>query len=194
MTIYIVRHGRTEANARSLLLGRADPALDETGRDQAARLAAALPDGARVITSPLRRCHQTALAIADAAGVEAEVDERFVELDYGDLDLTPLADVPPELWASWRADPHFRPAGGETLAELSVRVGDGLDELSAEAVDGDVVVVTHVSPVKAALAWALAVGIEVSWRCFVAQASISRIGMTSRGPSLHSFNDESHLG
>lgn len=189
MTLYVVRHGRTEANASGLLLGRADPALDAVGRAQAARIAAALPTGPRVVSSPLRRCVETAAAIVAAP----ETDERLVELDYGDLDLRPFSEVPSETWARWRADPDFRPAGGETLTELGGRVAEVLDELAPAAVDDDVVVVTHVSPVKAALAWALGVGIEISWRSFVAQASITRIGINERGPSLQSFNSEAHL-
>ncbi len=83
--------------------------------------------------------------------------------------------------------------GGESFNELGARVSAVLDDLAVDAVDGHVVAVTHVSPVKAALAWALGVGIEVSWRSFVAQASITKIGITDRGPSLHSFNSEAHL-
>lgn len=189
MTLYIVRHGRTEANAGGLLLGRADPGLDAVGEGQAQSLAAALPDNPRVISSPLRRCVETASAVADTV----ETDDRLIELDYGDFDLKPLKDIPAELWAEWRADPDFRPPGGETLTELAARVGAVLDEVGPEAANADVVVVTHVSPIKAALAWALGVGIGVSWRSFVAQASMTTIGFSERGPSLHCFNSQAHL-
>jgi broad specificity phosphatase PhoE len=189
MTLYVVRHGRTEANASGLLLGRADPELDEVGRAQAARIAAALPPGARVVSSPLARCRQTAEALA----AHPETDDRLLEMDYGDFDLTPVAEVSDEVWAVWRSDPDFRPPNGESHRELGERVGAVLDELCADAASGDVIVVTHVSPIKASLAWALGVGIEVSWRCFVAQASITRIGVTDRGPSLHTFNQTDHL-
>ncbi|MGF1600335.1 MAG: histidine phosphatase family protein [Acidimicrobiales bacterium] len=189
MTLYIVRHGRTEANAGNQLLGRADPPLDPLGRKQADALAAALPAGVTVVSSPLRRCRETAAAI----GAAVRVDERFIELDYGEYDLKPLHEVEGDVWTRWRADPDFRLPGGETLTELGQRVGAGLDELVPAAADGDVVVVTHVSPVKAAVAWALGVGIGVSWRCFVAQASLTVIGCTDRGPSLRLFNSEAHL-
>lgn len=189
MTLYVVRHGRTEANASGLLLGRADPSLDEVGRAQADRIAAVLPSRPRVVSSPLRRCVETAEAIRS----DVETDERLVELDYGELDLRPLSEVPAEVWARWRADADFRPPGGETLTELGARVSAVLEELSADASEGDVVVVTHVSPVKAALSWALGVGAEISWRSFVAQASITRIAVTERGPSLQLFNSEAHL-
>ena len=195
MTLYVCRHGRTEANASGLLLGRADPDLDPIGRAQAAAMAAALPTPAVVLTSPLERCRQTAAAFAsrNGAGVEVEVDERLVELDYGDYDLVPLKDIPPDVWRQWREDPDFRPPGGETLQELAVRVSAALDGLAGRAVEEDVVVVSHVSPIKAALAWALGVGIGVSWRSFVAQASVTEIGMSPTGPSLRMFNGVAHL-
>lgn len=187
--IHVVRHGRTAANAGGLLLGRADPPLDPEGVEQARCAAAVLPADALVVSSPLQRCSATAAALA----ADHLVDDRFIELDYGEWDLTPLNEVPAELWASWRSDPHFRPSGGETLAELADRVAAGIEHWVGEAHGRDLVIVTHVSPIKAALAWALGVGVEISWRAFVAQASITRISVTQRGPSLHAFNDVAHL-
>jgi broad specificity phosphatase PhoE len=63
----------------------------------------------------------------------------------------------------------------------------------ADARDRDVVVVTHVSPIKAAVAWALGVGDEVAWRMWVGPASITRIGVADAVPSLRSFNEIGHL-
>ncbi|MEM7275179.1 MAG: histidine phosphatase family protein [Actinomycetota bacterium] len=189
MTIFLCRHGRTEANASGLLLGRADPGLDPVGEAQAAAIAAAVPAPALVVSSPLGRC----LATADAFGQPVRIDERLIELDYGDFDLTPMSEVPAETWARWRADADFRPPGGETLSELASRVGAALDELAEEAADRDVVVVTHVSPIKAGVAWALGCPIDISWRCYVAQASITEIGAGRAGPSLRSFNAVGHL-
>jgi probable phosphoglycerate mutase len=189
VTLYVVRHGRTEANASGQLLGRADPGLDDLGQRQALALAEVLPSQARVISSPLRRCRETAGFLRDTP----DTDARLLELDYGELDLRPLSEIPAEMWAAWRADPGFRPPGGETLEELSRRVGNLLEELREEAGVGDVILVTHVSPVKAALAWALGVGVEVSWRSFVAPASITRIAIGERGPSLVGFNADFHL-
>lgn len=191
MEVYVARHGRTEANAGGLLLGRADPDLDAEGVEQARRLAAAVPPDVLVVSSPLQRCVATAAACA----TDVALDERFLELDYGELDLTPVSEVPAATWAAWRADPHFRPPGGETLAELADRVAAGLEHWVAEATAAgrDLLVVTHVSPIKAAVAWALGVGIGISWRTYVAQASVTRIAVSERGPSLHAFNDVSHL-
>jgi broad specificity phosphatase PhoE len=195
--IVLVRPGRTDANARGLLLGRADPVLDDEGRRQAARLAAALGplDGARVVTSPLARCRQTAEAIVAASAQEmpVDVDDAWIELDYGAFDGLGAGDVPAATWAAWRADVAWTPEGGESLAALGARVRSACDSLAEEARDRDVVVVTHVSPVKAAVAWALGVGDEVAWRMWVGPASISRIGFAGSSPSLRSFNEVTHL-
>jgi broad specificity phosphatase PhoE len=183
--LLLVRHGRTDANAQGLLLGRADPPLSDEGRAQAAALAAIIPRDARVVSSPLLRTRQT----AQAFGLPVELDERWIELDYGELDGTPLRQVPPGLWREWRADPTFTPPGGESLAELGVRVRAACADLVDEVRDGDVVVVSHVSPIKAGIAWALGAGDELAWRLNVQVASIARIGVDQWGPSLRSFNE-----
>jgi broad specificity phosphatase PhoE len=212
--IILLRHGRTEANAQGLLLGRADPVLDELGRTQAAAAGAALSASAdvrRIVTSPLARCRATAEIVAGVVGahgdsavdveVDVEVDERWIELDYGELDGTPVADVPAATWATWQADLTWAPPGGESHEDLGERVRAACDDLTsppggAGVDDGDVLVVSHVSPIKAAVAWALGVGDEVAWHLFLAPASITRIappGGRSARRSLHTFNETAHL-
>jgi broad specificity phosphatase PhoE len=219
VVILLLRHGRTEANAGGLLLGRADPELDDEGRRQAVALAAAVRAAVsassveRVVSSPLVRCQQTAAAVASGLRVPVTVDERWIELDYGELDGMPTALVARETWAAWSADLSWAPEGGESLAALGERVRSACDELAREAdgdgvgfgggaaggaatgpAFGDVVVVTHVSPIKAAVAWALGVGDEVAWRLFVAPGSMTRIAVSGARRSLHSFNEIAHLG
>lgn len=194
-TIVVVRHGRTASNAAGLLLGRADPPLDDVGLRQAgaagAAVAALVPAGTPVVSSPLRRCRATAEAVAGRlGGAEVEVDERWIELDYGELEGVPVADVPAATWAAWRSDADWRPPGGETHAELGRRVRAACDELAAG--EGPVVVVTHVSPVKAAVAWALGVGDAVTWRLYVAPASITTIAVRDGTPTLQAFNVTAH--
>jgi broad specificity phosphatase PhoE len=183
--LFVVRHGQTQANADGLVLGRADPPLTDLGRRQAAALARALPAPAKVVSSPLRRAQETAAAFSVPVGT----DERWIELDYGEMDGVPAASVGEDLWARWRADPDFVPPGGESLTALGTRVREACEELSAEASERDVIAVTHVSPVKAAVAWALAVGDEVAWRLFVEDAAVCRIRIGPSGPVLTAFNE-----
>jgi broad specificity phosphatase PhoE len=183
--LLLVRHGRTAANASGLLLGHADPPLDDTGRAQAAALGPACASVVRVVCSPLQRARETAAAL----GAPVEVDERWIELDYGEYDQVPISDVPAEAWGRWRRDLDFTPPGGESLRSLGRRVQAACEELAPAAVHEDIAVVTHVSPIKAATAWALGVGDEVAWRLYVAPGSLTRIGITDRGPILRSFNE-----
>jgi broad specificity phosphatase PhoE len=193
--LILVRHGQTGANQRGLLLGRADEPLCEDGRDQADALARALPAPVRLVTSPLRRARQTAEAIGAASGVPVEVDERWVEMDYGALDGRPPSALDADGWRAWRDDPAHVPAGGESVAEVGVRVRSACRELAGVAAEGDVVVVSHVSPIKAAVAWALGVGDEVAWRMWVADAAVCRIDTSGSAPRLLAFNDvAAHVG
>lgn len=194
----LVRHGRTEANAGNLLQGHVDNHLDDVGHAQAALLGDALDAIARVdriIASPLVRARETADAIARACGrgLEVEIDRRWIELDYGEFDGKPLSAVGAETWKQWREDPHFRPPQGESMAELDVRVREALAHLAENPSATHTVVVSHVSPIKAAVAWALGVDIGVSWRTALDRASMSTIRLDAHRPALKTFNVTVHV-
>jgi len=191
----LVRHGRTRANAGGLLQGHVDNELDEVGHDQASVLGPALVRVApvdRIIASPLLRAQQTASAIAGHVGLAVETDRRWIELDYGDYDGQPMSSIPPEVWARWRSDPDFRPPRGESMAELETRVHGALVDLAANDTGMHVVVVSHVSPIKAAVAWALGVDIGVSWRTALDRASMSTIRLHADRSALVTFNVTVH--
>ena len=190
--ILFARHGETEANRQRLALGRADPSLTERGSSQAGALAERLgpTEVATVFTSPLLRARETAAPIAAAAGVELVVDDRLIELDYGEWDGKSFPDLPPDALARWRNDPTFAPPGGESLRAVATRVAD----FCTEVLDGPTVVaVSHVSPIKAAVTWALGAGEELGWRMFLDLASITRIAGRDGQASLVGYNDTSHL-
>lgn len=190
--LILVRHGQTSANAGGLLQGRMDLPLDDDGRLQAMRTGAHIRQNfphARIITSPLLRAVQTAQAISH----DVEIDPRFIELDYGQWDGRAMSEVDQVQWAQWRNDPMFRPPGGESLVELEQRVKPALEQLRNDAQERDVVVVSHVSPIKCAVTWALDVDAHVTWRFHLDRASICRIAVTARGLSVLSMNEVAHL-
>ena len=191
--ISFVRHGETAHNREGRLQGRADIELSARGLDQVGRLGARFSAGSltAVVTSPLRRARQTADAIAAACGAPVEVDERLVELDYGEWDGRALADVPPDAWSAWRADPNFAPPGGESLVAVTERIGEFC---RGRLGDAAIVAVSHVSPIKAAVAWALGVDERATWRMQLGLATISTIGARPDGSGyLLSYNDGAHL-
>ena len=188
--LILVRHGRTAANAAGLLQGRLDQPLDAVGEQQAAAVAGfvhTLVDGRidEVVCSPLQRARQTASAFE----LSPTVDDRWLELSYGVYEGVPHADVPSEVWTQWRRDPEFVPENGESLAALDRRVRDACDDMVERATGRNVVVVSHVSPMKSAVAWSLDVDVRISWRSHLSHASVCRIEMRPHGPVLLSFNE-----
>ena len=187
--LFLVRHGRTLVNAENRLQGRIDHSLDEVGRRQSIEIAGALRKIDRVISSPLLRALETAAAFNQ----KIDVEPRFIELDYGDFDGILQNEVPEDVWKNWRSDINYRPPNGESLAELNSRVCQVLNEIADESRERNVVVVSHVSPIKAAIAWAVGVEVSSSWRMLLDRGSISRIELSPQGPKLRGFNDTSHL-
>jgi len=192
--LILIRHGESVANAQGLLLGRTDAELTQKGMAQASSVRQLLGDRVLVLrTSPLSRARDTAALLA--IDVPVEVDERWVEVDYGEYECQPLSDIPADIWRQWQRDTGFRPAGGESLAEVDARVAAACEELftadglGARSPAGDIVVVSHVTPIKAAVAWALGMGAELSWRLHLHTASVTRIGWGNGHPVLRGFNE-----
>lgn len=187
--LILVRHGQTGHNRAGRLLGRADVPLTDLGWAQARATAAAIGNVDRVISSPLTRARETAATF----GGTVTVDDRWIEVDYGDYDGMPLGEVPREVWDTWRKDAGYTPPGGESISAVGRRVREACEELVDAARSDDIVVVSHVSPIKAAVAWALGVGDEVAWRMFLDVAAICRVAVTPAGATLRSFNECGHL-
>ena len=186
-----VRHGQTDANRDGVLLGRLDPPLNDAGREQAAVVAArvALLQPARVVTSPLVRAVETAEIVAVACGLDVTVDARLIEVDYGEYDGLPLAELPSDLVWKWRNDADFAPPGGESLASVGKRMGEYTSEVLDSLAEGPMVAVSHVSPIKAAVLWALGLPDLYSWRLRLDNASVTRLAPGPDGPVLLSFNE-----
>lgn len=187
--LILVRHGRTAANAAGLLQGRLDQPLDEVGQQQAAQVAAAVRTSVvgvdKVVASPLLRAQQTAAAFK----LPVETDERWVEVAYGMYEGVAMHQVPRAMWQQWRSDPSFTPQGGESFGAVDARVREACSDLLIQAREADIVVVSHVSPMKSAVAWALGVDLGVTWRMHLSQAAVCRIEMRASGPVLLSFNE-----
>jgi len=197
--LILVRHGQSEANAAGLLVGRMDSPLTALGTRQADQIGEALVAGrstrpVRIMTSPLSRARDTAAIVATALGAAPpEVEERLIELDYGEIDGQRPADLPRGMWASWRSDPSWRPPGGETLPDLHARLDPLWASLVAGGGESDIVAVTHVSPIKAAVAWVLGAGPELAWKLSLGVASITRVALGGPAPALVSFGETGHL-
>ena len=186
--LILVRHGRTAANKAGQLQGRLDQDLDEVGQRQAiavSDMVKAMGPVNEVVSSPLKRAQQTAAQF----GMPVKTDERFLELSYGIFEGVKHADVPSEVWTNWRKDFAYVPEGGESLEALDARVRSACVDLAERASESNVVVVSHVSPMKSAVAWALGVDIGISWTCHLDHASVCRIAFRDGNAILTTFNE-----
>jgi alpha-ribazole phosphatase len=189
--IVFARHGQTAPNREGLVLGRADPDLTDEGHEQAVRLAAALANEpvTALLASPLLRTRQTADVIGEACGLPVVLDERLIEIDWGAWEGRSTGTLAQSDVDKWKADKGTAPEG-ESLESLTERVG----AFCTEHLDGGLVVaVSHVSPIKAAAAWAMGVDGTVAWRMYLGLASITRVGQGRTSPVLLSFNETGHL-
>ena len=193
--LILVRHGQTDANRDGLLQGRVDNPLNERGVEQAMVVARALrTSGAqRIVASPLIRAQQTAACIATELGLAVETDEQLIELNYGDWESRPLQEISAEQWAHWRTHSQFAPRGGESLDAVAARsvafAGAVLDGSLDSGSRFPTIAVSHVSPMKAIVAWALGAGTPATWRMHLDTAAVCRIGTRSGIPYLASFNE-----
>jgi broad specificity phosphatase PhoE len=169
-SLLLVRHAATSATRAAAF--PADEELDERGRQQAAGLVAAVPGHAQVITSPARRCRQT----AEAAGLTAAVDEGIAECDFGTWAGRSLAEVnaeDPRAVQSWMLDPDSAPHGGESLAMFAARIGRWLDTQAEHG--GRLLVITHGEVVKASVIHALGAPLAAFWRVDASPLSITEL-------------------
>jgi broad specificity phosphatase PhoE len=190
--IILIRHGQTTTNAQRLLVGRSDPALTELGERQAIALRPLLTRVQEVWTSPLQRARTTAaLAIP---GVEAVVKESFIEVDYGSMDGQSLSVVSDEQWRVFEHEHNTAFGDGESLASVDQRVHAELDQLLLDETSllhsstSDLAIVTHMSPVKSAVAWALGVPGSAAWRMNLRNASITTLATRRSTPMLFNYN------
>lgn len=199
-TVLLVRHGRTDANVQGILAGRTPGVtLDDVGREQAGRTGervGAVPL-VRVVTSPLERCRETSdLLLARQAGEPVlTVDDALTECDYGDWQGRPLGDLAREtLWSTVQSHPAAVTfPGGESLPGMQARAVAAVrrHDAEVEAQHGPGAVwaaVSHGDVIKAVLADALGMHLDLFQRIDVGPASVSLVRYGPQRPHVIAMN------
>jgi probable phosphoglycerate mutase len=198
--LLLLRHGQTELSVQRRYSGRGNPPLTAVGREQAARAAkmlAAKGGISAIVTSPLGRARETAEAAGAALGIEVRVVDGLTETDFGDwegLTFREAAERDPELHARWLGDPSLPAPGGESFDTVRERVEAVRRDLVARYPGANVVVVSHVTPIKTLLQLALGVGPSLLYRLHLDLASLSLAEFyPDGGSSVRLVNDTSYL-
>lgn len=176
--VVLVRHGQTTTTG-SVLPGRAPGLhLSDAGRAQAEAAAARLATlgtVAALYVSPLERTRETAAPIARALGLRPRVARGLLECDFGEWTGRKLAELRklPE-WATVQSAPStFRFPGGESFPEMQARICGEIDRIVAAHPGERVVCVSHADPIKAAVAHAQGVHLDLFQRTVVSPCSLS---------------------
>ncbi|GGK61483.1 histidine phosphatase family protein [Nocardia camponoti] len=198
--LYLLRHGQTALSVDRRYSGRGNPPLTELGRQQAdaaARHLKSKGDIAAVVTSPLDRAHTTAQAAASALNVPLRVLDGLTETDFGQwegLTFAEAAKRDPMLHTEWLGNPAVPAPDGESFDQVRARVEGVRRELLAEYPGQNVVVVSHVTPIKTMLQLALGVGPSLLYRLHLDLASTSIAEFyPDGGSSVRLINDTSYL-
>ncbi|WP_254812658.1 bifunctional RNase H/acid phosphatase [Streptomyces cavourensis] len=202
-TFVLLRHGETALTPEKRFSGSGgtDPELSATGRDQAARAAAhfaALGTVQEIVSSPLRRCRETAEAVADRLGLDVRTEDDLRETDFGAWEGLTFGEVRERYGddlTAWLASPDTAPTGGgESFTEVAARVAAARDRLTARYAGRTVLLVTHVTPIKTLVRLALEAPAQAMFRMELSAASISTVAYYGDGnASVRLLNDTSHL-
>jgi probable phosphomutase (TIGR03848 family) len=191
--ILFVRHGHTPTTGK-ILPGRAPGLhLSEAGESQARTVAERLtvvPKIAAIYASPLDRTKETAKFIADRRGMRVKVDRGLLEADIGDWTGRELKAVRKEpAWKAVERYPSgFRFPGGETFVEMQDRIISAAEGLRAAHPGETIVAVSHADPIKAAVAQALGVHIDLFQRIAISPCSVSAVIYGDSGPMVLCVN------
>jgi len=191
--LLLVRHGQTPYNAEGRTISSTDPRLNARGRDQASWAGRILADSgvSVIVSSPRRRCLETASRIADelADDITVATDDRLLELGMGGFEGLTEDEIFERglgtVFRSWRQGvPPEYPPGAERFELAGRRLAEAFSELAAHRA-GSVVFVGHSHALRIMLAVAvLRVDPEAHRRLRLDHGSIAAIDWEGETPRL----------
>jgi len=197
-TLLLIRHGQIRANQTGRWHGAIDSPLTPSGRRQVARLARHLkhtfPELEAVYSSPLRRCRDTAIEVAQLFQRTVITDDDLREYAIGELEGTPFRTLHTEHRFFERIhDAEFRPPGGESVRAVAERVVQALRRIHDAHRDArHTAIVGHGAAFAIALAHLLDAD-PTRWTNYsISNASITELTLDPE-PLIPSFNRIEHL-
>ena len=150
MTLWLVRHAQPLIES-GICYGQLDiPADLQATQTCAKELFKVLPKGIAVITSPLQRCELLAQILCGLQpDLPQKTDPRLQEMNFGQWEGRPWADIDPAALSAWTDDfAHYRAGGtGESVEQFMTRVGEAFDQVDPTK---DTLWVTHAGVIRAA--------------------------------------------
>ena len=201
ISLLLVRHGQIRANVDGCWHGSTDSPLTWRGRRQATRTARHLAKLSKrpthIYSSPLERCRHTADQIGRRLNIEPDIEDDLREYSIGEWEGMRFADLASEhdFVSRAKADPHFTPPGGESLAAVTQRMSAAVEALHTShsgAEDARLVIVSH-GAAMAVLLGELLHESPARWVDYhFANCSVTEL-VLSPAPYVNFFNSTHHL-
>ena len=178
--IIFLRHGQAENNTKKILAGRSPGVnLTETGIQQAEQTGKMLEllNVSKIYSSPIDRALQTAEIVGKHCDLEIIPDQRLIELDMGKFTKMPYDEIFAKhgnvFLKFYEGNDEVRENGVETFANVQKRVFDMVDFVVNNHKNENVVLVTHLDPIKAMLGNVLSLKPEILFELIIANASLN---------------------
>jgi len=180
--IIFLRHGQAENNTKRILAGRTEGVpLTNTGVEQAERIAKYLKhmDISAIYSSPIERASNTAKIVADYNSLNYKLDDRLIEIEMGKFTRMNYDDMFAKygnvFLKFYENDPIIAKCEVETFAEVQKRVIDMVEYIVKKHKNQNVVLVTHMDPIKSMLSTIMDLKPKTLFELIIANASLTII-------------------
>ncbi len=203
LTIYLIRHGESEANERDVFLGHYNMNLTKRGKEQAAITADYLINQVKqlnaIYSSDLDRAYQTAKCTSERFNVPIIKNEKLREIDAGlwdNLSFTELADRFTESYRTWNENLGIaRCDGGESVAELQQRIVSEVEQIAKKHKNGTIFIFTHATPIRTFGAYCLKKSLEeIKTLPWASNASVTKVIYDKGRFELVEYSYDSFMG
>jgi len=178
--IIFLRHGQAENNTNRVLAGRRPGVpLTLTGLEQSEKIAKFLKpfNISKIYSSPIERAKKTAEIVSEHNSLEIKTDERLIELDMGKFTGMPYDEIFEKhgnvFLKFYEGDLEIAHNGVETFIELKKRILDMVDFVIREHNDENVLLVTHMDPIKALISTIMGLEANSLFELIIENASLT---------------------
>ena len=193
--IIFLRHGQAENNVKRILAGRTGGVtLTKTGIEQAGRIAKYLKplDISAIYSSPIERAKHTAEIVAENNSLDYQLDDRLIEIDMGRFTLMNYDDMFAKygnvFLKFYENDPVIAEHKVETFPDVRKRILDMVDYVIKKHGNQNVVLVTHMDPIKSILSVVMDLKPKTLFELIIANASLTIIKEQDGKFSLSAIN------
>ena len=193
--IIFLRHAQAENNTKRILAGRTEGVpLTKTGIQQAEQISEYLKplDISAIYSSPIERAKHTAEIVTKNSAIDVELDERLTEIDMGKFTRMNYDDMFAKygniFLKFYENDPVIAEHEVETFPNVQKRILDMVDHVIKKHKNENVILVTHMDPIKSMLANVMDLKPKTLFELIIANASFTILTEQERKFSLSAIN------